>query len=68
MKKLINLLTALVIYFALAAIVEFTVGWGVENKWFFIGFWSVTMALADVFIFQPLRKKRQALKKQPPLK
>jgi hypothetical protein len=68
MKKLINLITALVIYFALACIVEFTVGWGMQNKWGFMVFWAVIMALADVFWLQPFRKRRQALKKQAPLK
>lgn len=32
MKKLVNLITAMVIYFAMACIVEFTMGWGIENK------------------------------------
>jgi uncharacterized membrane protein len=68
MKRVINIITALLIYALLALVVEFTVGWGIENKWVFIGWWSVSMALADVFLLQPLRNKRKALKKQAPLK
>jgi hypothetical protein len=68
MKKLVNLATAVVIYFALALIIEFTLGWGMQNKWVFITLWAVSMAVADVFFLQPFRKRRQAAKKQAPLK
>lgn len=68
MKKLINLVTAMVIYFAMACIIEFTVGWGMQNRWGFMVLWAVIVAVADVFLIQPFRKRMQAKKKQAPLK
>ncbi len=55
--KLINFVTAFVIFFTLAAIIEFTVGWGLENAWFFIIIWAVCMALAEAFVLQPFRRR-----------
>jgi membrane protein implicated in regulation of membrane protease activity len=66
--KLINILTGIVIYFALAAIIEFVIGWGMQHTWIFIGVWSVIMAVADALIIQPFRKRMKAVKKQKPLK
>ncbi|MFL9844912.1 hypothetical protein [Flavobacterium rhizosphaerae] len=56
-RKLINLATAFVIYFAIAWLIELTFGWGSSNPWFLICFWSVAMALAEVFLFQPMRNR-----------
>jgi len=63
-KKLINLITAVAIYFTIAVIIELVVGWGINNKWVFISIWSVLLALADVFILQKLRQKAATLKKK----
>ena len=63
-KKIINIITAIAIYFAIAAIIEFVVGWGIDNKWTFVAIWSVCMALIDVLIFQKLRQKAAANKKK----
>lgn len=55
--KLINMVTAFVIFFAFAAIIEFTIGWGAKNPWPFILLWSGGMALAEVFIMEPFRRR-----------
>ncbi|QYJ67159.1 hypothetical protein [Flavobacterium litorale] len=34
----------------------------IANKWQFIVFWAVSMALVDVFLITPLRKKLAAKK------
>lgn len=63
-KKLINLITAVAIYFTIAVIIELFVGWGINNKWIFIAIWSVLLAFADVFILQKFRQKAAAKKKK----
>jgi hypothetical protein len=63
-KKIINLVTAIAIYFTIAVIIELFVGWGIENKWIFIAIWSVLLAFADVFIFQKFRQRAAVAKKE----
>lgn len=53
--KLISLLTGFVIFVLISVIIEYTIGWGMENPWPFILIWSGSMALAEVFILQPFR-------------
>lgn len=55
--KLINMGTAFVIFFACAALIEVTIGWGAKNPWPFILFWSGGMALAEVIIMEPFRRR-----------
>lgn len=58
--KIVNFLTGFVIFFVFATIIEFAVGWGMEDPWVFITVWAFIMALAEVFLLQPLRKRLKA--------
>ena len=62
--KIANFITAFLIYFSIAWLIEIIVGWGSSNPWLIITVWSLAMALADIFIFQPMRNKAKKRKKE----
>nr|WP_322622905.1 hypothetical protein [uncultured Flavobacterium sp.] len=63
--KLISLLTGFLIFVLISVIIEYTIGWGMSNPWPFIFIWSGSMALAEVLLLQPLRKRLKQKNEQP---
>lgn len=62
-RKLAQFLAGLVIYFTFGVIMVYVAGQGLPQGWAFVAVWSVTMALAHVFVLEPFRARMAAKNK-----
>jgi len=58
-KKVIHFITALIIYGLIGWLMTYFLQDENHNPWFFILFWAVSMALAELFIFEKIRNRKK---------
>lgn len=58
-EKVIHFITALIIYGIIGWLIIYFLEDENYSPWFFVIFWGVSMALAELFIFEKIRNRKK---------